>query len=343
MSRSRDYPSHLDVDLSGKCNLRCTFCHLSYFEPKDSAQMDFGTFKDWFGPLLPHLGSITLFSKYEPLVCHDFIPIFNFVAGHGMETYFSTNGLLIDEAILDAIVGRLTYITVSVTGFTPETYAKYMGSDGLARARRNLADLNALKAERDTPYPILRISTVGMKDTLGELVSAVDFADEFKAAEGVQVTSLAAYVKEMVDKMPLSDPEQFNKATEKARRHAEKKGVKFVLQSGGLDDNAAETGAIGHRPCALPWQRLSVQANGDVFPCSVARRPVGDLNCDTLAEIWSGPALKAFRSGVNDPRDMNEDCRACAHCRYKSVVDAENNDFSESAVHYAGMTRKTRS
>ncbi len=341
MSRPRDCPSQLDVDLSSKCNLRCTFCHLSYFEPKDSAQMDFGVFKDWFGPVLPHLSSITLFSKYEPLACRDFIPIFNFVAGHGMDSYFSTNGLLIDENILDAIVGRLTYITVSVTGFTQETYAKYMGSDGLSRARQNLADLNALKAERDTPYPILRISTVGMKDTLGELVSAVDFADEFKAAEGIQVTSLGAYTKEMVDRMPLSDPERFSKAAEAARRYAEEKGVKFVLQSGGLDDNAAETCALGHRPCALPWQRLSVQANGEVFPCSVARQPVGDLNCETLAEIWNGTTLEAFRSRVNNLQDMNEDCRICAHCRHKSVISAENNDFSETAVHYAGMTRKT--
>lgn len=341
MDRISDHPVHIDIDLSSKCNLRCGFCHLSHFDPKDSTQVSYGQFVEWIGPVLGNLDAITLFSKFEPLVCRDFVPIFNEVCKHDVETYFSTNGVLLDEAIIDAIVGRLTYLTVSVTGFTRKKYAKYMGVDALEKVEKNLNVLNGVKERKRTSFPILRISTVAMSETFDEMSAAVDFAETHKAGEGVQVTSLIAYNEDMVMGLPVNDPQNFSRAAKAARRNAEAKGVKFTLQSGSLEESESMTCVISHKPCRIPWLRLSIQPNGDVFPCPVAYESVGNLNDASLIEIWKGEALERFRAGVNDAENMNQDCRICTHCRHRSISRETASDFSNATNHYAGMTRKT--
>ena len=89
VSSSAETPWHLDIDLSSKCNLRCSFCHLTYFKVKDRTQLSFEDFALHIGPMLPRLKSITLFSKYEPLICRDFIKIlFDKIQERAIETLF---------------------------------------------------------------------------------------------------------------------------------------------------------------------------------------------------------------------------------------------------------------
>lgn len=335
-----DFPVHLDIDLSSKCNLRCTFCHLSYFDPVDSTQISASQFSDWLGPYLDRIEKLTLFSKYEPLTCKDFLPIFEQICRHNLETYFSTNALLLTPDIAKALVGRLTFLTVSVTGFDQASYQKHMGSDGLLKVQENLAYLCALKAQRQTPYPQLRLSTVAMSDTVQNLCQAVDFAKRFEMSEGIQVTSLIAYDDIFAGKIPVRNSDSFNQSARLALAYAKEMGVRLVLQSGSLDDNERDTVELGHRACLIPWHRLSIQPNGDVYPCPVSSVRLGNLNSRTLEEIWNGPELRTFRLGVNDIERMNPDCKDCAHCRTKSVTRLEVNDRSKADNCYAGMKRK---
>ncbi len=340
MLKAKQSPVHIDVELSSKCNLRCRFCHLSYFTPKENSQFTIEEFEEKIVPLLPQLDSITLFNKYEALTCRDFLPIFRRLSEFDVESYFSTNGLLLDDGILDAVVGKLKYLTVSITGFTRETYEQNMGIDGLEKVEEKLTKLNGLKKERNASLPILRISTVAMLDTIDELKLAVDFADQYDAVEGVQVTAFKAHGKELVELMPLNDPDGFKKVTAEAISYAEDKGVKFVLQSGSIAENEDDTSELGHRYCSMPWHRLSVQPNGDVYPCPMAYQPVGNFRNEKIDDIWKGQALARFRDGVNDPDNMNEDCSVCTHCRHRSLSRPEVNDYSDAATYPTGMVRK---
>ena len=332
------YPDHIDIDLSSKCNLRCRFCHLSYYTPKEWTQLSYEQFVQ-LDPFLRRLKSITLFSKYEALTCRDFSKIFNKICEYDIETYFSSNGILLSDETIDVIVGRLTYLTISVTGFTRESYIKNMGQDRLETRRTNLAKLNAAKKKKGTRYPILRISMVGMLDNLDELRLAVDFAAEAEAEEGVQVTYLNAHGEDMVPLMPLNDPEAYTRAADDAAAYAQRCGVKFQLQGGTIEEIERDVGELGHRWCDLPWQRLSIQPNGDVYPCPVAYHPVGNFFESSLEEIWNGEKLAAFRAGVNDPERMNPDCRKCSHCQHKSPLNSAGNDLSEATTPRAWMTR----
>lgn len=335
-----DFPRHIDIDLSNKCNLRCRFCHLSFHEPEKWQQLSYDQFLR-IAPVLEKVESMTLFSKYEPLTCRDFIPIFDKICEYDIETYFSTNGILLNDEIIDTLVGRLTYLTISVTGFTRETYEKNMGQDRLEKVRENLTKLNAAKKAANTEYPKLRITTVGMLDSLDELSRSVDFAAEFEASEGVRMSYFRSHEEDMNELMPLNGADAVTTAIEEAVVYAESRNVSFEPIGGSIDEIERDVDkALGHRWCAQPWETLSLQPNGDVYPCAVAYTKVGNFFDNTLEEIWNGEKLAAFRNGVNSPDRMNEDCRKCSHCRYGSVLDPVANDFSATDEYVGGMRRK---
>lgn len=333
------YPTHLDLDLSSKCNIRCRFCHLSFFDPKEVAEFDLKNFL-LLEPLFENLDSITLFSKYEPLTCKEFLPIFKKIAEHDMESYFSTNAILLNEEIVDNIVGKLTYLTISITGFTNETYKQNMGVDKFDKVKENIQYINKIKKQKNTIYPILRISTVGLLDMIHELKMAVDFASKNDIKEGIQVTSFKAFSEELTELMPLNNPEYFTNITKEAIKYANDLNVKFVLQSGSMIENQQGTEKLGHKQCNMPWYRLSVQPNGDVYPCPVAYKPVGNLFKNNIIDIWNSNDMSNFRDGVNSLNNMNEDCKNCTHCRHRSVITVQTNDFSQKDSYIAQMRRK---
>lgn len=333
------YPKHIDIDLSSKCNIRCRFCHLTFFDPKEVTELTLNDVKQ-LEPVLNHLTSITLFSKFEPLTCKEFVPIFNYIKKFNLETYFSTNGLLLSEEISDILVGELTYLTVSVTGFTDKSYQTNMGVDKFTQLKQNLAYLNKKKKEQNTPYPILRISTVGLLDVIDELKMAVDFAKEFEVQEGIQVTSFKSYSEELNQLMPLENIEYFSKVTDDAIQYAKEQKVKFVLQSDSFEENIKKSEELGHKSCTMPWYRISIQPNGDIFPCPVAYEPIGNLQQDNILDIWNSKKMHDFRLGVNNVDNMNEDCINCTHCRHRRITKKSSNDFSKAQKYFAGMKRK---
>ena len=206
--------------------------------------------------------------------------------------------------------------------------------------KSNLRDLNTAKSKNNTVFPKLRISTVGMLDMLDQLIPAVEFAKEFKASEGLQITHLKAHGTDMVPLMPLHDPEAFQLAVDKAASYGQLLGVKVDQQGGTIEENQRETALLGHRICNMPWHRLSIQPDGEVYPCPLSSTVVGNIYQQPIQEIWFGEALANFRSGVNDVENPNKECKHCTHCRHRNVLDPVSNDFSTRQNYVAGMTRK---
>ncbi len=333
------YPTHIDLDLSSKCNIRCRFCHLSFFDPKEVAEFDLKNFS-LLEPILEHLTSITLFSKYEPLTCQEFLPIFNKISQYNIESYFSTNGILLTKDIVDVIVGKLTYLTISITGFTDETYNQNMGVNKLDQVKKNIEYINKIKKQKQTKYPILRISTVGLLDMIHELKLAVDFASTYDIQEGIQVTSFKSFSEEMKPLMPLNNPEYFTRVTKEALEYAKEKDIKMILQSGSIIENQQDTEDLGHKDCNMPFYRLSIQPNGDVYPCPVSYKPLGNIFDTNILDIWKSKNIQKNRNGINSVENMNEDCKNCTHCRHRCVINTSSNDFSNQNTYISEMKRK---
>ncbi len=86
---------------------------------------------------------------------------------------------------------------------------------------------------------------------------------------------------------------------------------------------------------------MSLQPDGEVYPCPVATKSIGNFFKTSIDEIFNSKSMSIFRKGVNDPMNMNDDCSRCMHCRHKSINNDENNSCADVDTHYAQMTRKT--
>lgn len=66
--------------------------------------------------------------------------------------------------------------------------------------------------------------------------------------------------------------------------------------------------------CGYPSQRLMVASDGTCYPCCVdfdGTMPMGDINKETIAEIWNGDKFKALRAQLRNNQFASASCRSC--------------------------------
>ena len=65
--------------------------------------------------------------------------------------------------------------------------------------------------------------------------------------------------------------------------------------------------------CAIPWVHLNIIPGGKVYPCCMTsehKTYAGDLNTQTIEEIWNGDYLKNIRTQMINGEEPNM-CRRC--------------------------------
>src|ERR1700679_1242109 len=69
------------------------------------------------------------------------------------------------------------------------------------------------------------------------------------------------------------------------------------------------------RNCAFPWHWLIIAADGNVMPCSHGSLPLGNLNENSLEEIWNGPAIQEVRRSIL-ANQVHPNCK-CQGCPFQ--------------------------
>ena len=64
--------------------------------------------------------------------------------------------------------------------------------------------------------------------------------------------------------------------------------------------------------CMLPWMHLHAFPDGRAYPCcfSLDKLPVGDLNKQSMQEVWNGDKMKQMRLNML----ANKPSRECFKC-----------------------------
>jgi len=87
--------------------------------------------------------------------------------------------------------------------------------------------------------------------------------------------------------------------------------------------------------CSYPWRSVVVLWDGRVVPCcldSDAALVLGDLNHQSLAEIWASEPVRALRQGLEANIPRGHLCDGCGWCRekYASEMDLRHPDKAKS-------------
>lgn len=67
--------------------------------------------------------------------------------------------------------------------------------------------------------------------------------------------------------------------------------------------------------CRIPFEKIEIAANGDVFLCNPGwlQKPAGNLNDSSIEEIWKNETAKALRTSVQDGSFRHCSSEMCPH------------------------------
>lgn len=160
----RDFPLHIDIEVSSRCNLKCSFCDKLPVLPKDKlGDMDFGIYKKIVDEGASYsLWGIKLSYRGEPLLNKEICRMVNYAKEKGiLDVYFNTNGMLLDESLSrELIKSGLDRISISIEGIDAIEFERQRIGAELEVIKKNIEVLLYLRRKMNTEYPKVRVQTV---------------------------------------------------------------------------------------------------------------------------------------------------------------------------------------
>jgi radical SAM protein with 4Fe4S-binding SPASM domain len=196
----REFPLHLDIEITSRCNLRCTFCDkLPLLSKGQMGDMDFQLYRkilDESGPA--RLWGVKLSYRGEPLLHPRVADMVAYAKARGvLDIYFNTNGMLLTEAMAQRLMDAgLDRISLSMEGTDSVAFERERRGAKFDQIRRNLDTLMALRSRQGCAHPRVRVQTVLLPgldleayrgfwlDHCDE-VAAVDYKDSANRVKGL--------------------------------------------------------------------------------------------------------------------------------------------------------------
>jgi radical SAM protein with 4Fe4S-binding SPASM domain len=163
-----DFPLHLDVEISSRCNLSCTFCDKQpLLKSGKSGDMEFSIFKkiiDQAGMF--KLKGLKLSYRGEPLLHPKIAEMVSYAKQKGvLDLYFNTNGMLLTQTMSSALIDAgLDRISISIDGIDAKLFNKMRKGADFKTILTNIESLGKLKDNKGVKHPEIRIQTVNLPD-----------------------------------------------------------------------------------------------------------------------------------------------------------------------------------
>jgi len=317
LERGDTFPIYMEASPAGACNHRCVFCSLDFmgYQPRYLDREVFLARIEELGRL--GLKSLMFGGEGEPLL-HKHIADFNDRAGaSGMDTAFTTNGVLLREDLARRLLPRTAWIKVSLNAGRAETYAAIHRTtpEDFDKVIANLAAAARLRRQE------------GLRCTLGaQMILLPENAGE--------ATTLAAIARDIgLDYLvvkPYSQHPQSRTERYKDIRYAEHLHLREKLQAFNSDQFHVvfrvramqkwdRRRRDSQRCLALPfWSYLD--AAGNVWGCSMflgdERFYYGNIGEESFESIWKGERRRRSLQWVHDELDA---CQCRVNCRMSDV------------------------
>ena len=164
------FPPEIHLSTTGMCNINCRFCNYehdiardNYVQPEQIRKMTY----------LHHAQTLRLSSGLgEPSLnphLPEIIHILSKTFPHLQTGFFSNGTILNQNGLLEAIVGNVNWIHVSLNAASPGSYRVQCGMNGFKRISSNLSRLYAAKKERKNLMPLAMGSMVLNRKNLDDL------------------------------------------------------------------------------------------------------------------------------------------------------------------------------
>ena len=265
-------PMIQNIESTNACGMNCIMCPRKHMKRKVGF-IDVALFEKIVNQLeensrlcLHHFGDPLLHPKIGELI--------KICAKYKIKSSLSTNpSSLTEEKVREILDAGLDILHISLDGATKETYEKIRGKARYEDALKGIQTFLEMKKQGNYKKPYTKIAIIKMKETENEIEV---FKNKWKNEKGIDEVQ----VKEFITWDGTMD--EINNLS-KDPSHKMKRGKNY--------------------PCLWPWAKLTVLWDGRVVACcfdSDAKCVLGDLNKQTLKEIWNSKRIQQFREQHRD-------------------------------------------
>jgi MoaA/NifB/PqqE/SkfB family radical SAM enzyme len=305
-------PVCLYLEVTNRCNLLCETCPRTFEELEPPADMSWAVFTRIIDQL-PEIARVVLHGVGEPMLVAELPRMIAELKRRGAYVLFNTNGTLLTPRKGQALIASgVDEIRVSLDAAEAVTYKKVRGRDMFARILRNLRGFKALQASLGAPGPRVSLWLTGLRETIEQLPAFVRLAGEIGIAEVYLQRLVYDETGRGLARPESSLFEQMQAEEERliaaAQIVAAEVGVTLAASGASDPDTSLHRDAVPQpwSVCRRPWSLMYFTAHGRALPCCIApfstrgyeNYTLGDATRQDLAEIWNGPAYRAFRESL---------------------------------------------
>lgn len=275
-TRVSGLPLELVIEVTNQCNLNCIMCVRQKMS-RPIGFMKMGLFEKIINEVASYMELVYLHGLGEPLFHPKIFEMTRYAKSKGLAVGLSTNAtLLTKEKSKRLITSGLDYLIIALDAATPKTFEKVRGGKNFAEVVANVKNYLQLKKKaKAAPFTVIQFVK------LGENEKEVGRFRKIWSNSGADVVR----IKPVID----------------------------LLREG------RKTGKLPGRPCFYIWRQLNMISWDGKFvtPCcmdSDGDYPLGDVNRETIREIWNSPKMMALRRAQVTGEWQNLSlCQACTY------------------------------
>lgn len=278
-----NFPTQFNIEVTNFCNLRCISCPYGQMK-RLKGNMHFELFKKIVDEINKHnITKVWLHLFGDPLMHPEIEKFCSYMKQNTSikDIGFSTNCVLLDKDMSKKIINSgLDRIRLCLDGISKDTYEHIRILSDFEKVVNNITNFLELRNSLGKDKPVVELQIIHMKNTEKEI-------------------------------------EEFKKHWEPLLKESDILHVQKFINFGGQvgDLSVKNKPFINKLPCLRLWNSLSICWDGKVTACcydSDEKLVIGDLNKETIEEIWKGEKLNNLRKlHLNGNVDKVPLCKEC--------------------------------
>lgn len=321
-------PRSIDIDITSKCNLRCTYCY--HFAGPGDVKKDLPK-EEWL-KFFKELNeckvmNVTL-AGGEPFYRDDLKDIISGIVQNRMRFSILSNGTLITDetSALLRKTHRCDGVQISIDGSKPEVHDVSRGNGNF---KKSVEGIKCLQRHHVPAQVRVTISKYNVSDLEG--IAELLLEEIGLASFSTNAASYMGLCKQNVEEVGLTVEDRIL-AMETLVKLNQKYNNRISAQAGPLAEAVMwaemESARLNGRKeipgrgrltaCGCVMDKIAVRADGVIVPCTMLSHiELGRINQDDLKEIWQNhPEMKKMRERRDIPLSDFEFCSGCDYINY---------------------------
>lgn len=310
---TRPYPRAIELEVTTRCNLRCTICEHTYWD-EDGQDLTYDQFRHIVDQF-PDLAWIGITGIGEQFLNRDFMRMLGYLKARGVFVeFFNGAHMLTEERSRSLVEMGVDKIWISMEGATAETYERARVGASFQKVVSNITNLFRIKKQQESAVPEVWFHYIITTENIAETPDFVDLVADM-SSESRNYATLIFWTSLL--HFPEVEEMYVREIAPEVKAEVERRAAARGIYSNW---NQNTTALKSVRNCTR-WTEPFILASGHVQPCCAIneanRRPYqretafANLLEEDFRDVWYSGRYQEFLETIR----QGQLPRPCKHCR----------------------------